>query len=253
MSARDEFYVGYVDRTPSGLARFVRRVVIGMGLASAIAAVLLAGLQRPLPSGVFEFGVVRDFEGVLYERPLPLLRTDGPAGGSAAFLLAGSGKRGIPDVAQGHHGKRVRFRGSLVHRQGSALIEMNEPDSFEVLGEAGFDTSSTSVERLGSAELEGELVDVKCWLGVMRPATGKVHRACAARCLAGGIPPGLLIRDEDETTLVVLAGTGDDPLDFDPQWAGLRVRARGVLELHEDHPVLRTERLHLADARDGSF
>jgi hypothetical protein len=93
----------------------------------------------------------------------------------------------------------------------------------------------------------GELVDTKCWLGVMRPATGKVHRACAARCLAGGVPPGLWIESGNRGTLVVLAGSGDDPLEFDPGWAARRVRARGVLELHEDQPVLRAERLILAD------
>ncbi len=41
---------------------------------------------------------------------------------------------------------------------------------------------------LGVFELNGEIVDGKCYLGVMNPGSGKVHRDCAARCLSGGVP-----------------------------------------------------------------
>ena len=43
--------------------------------------------------------------------------------------------------------------------------------------------------------LAGEIVDSKCFLGVMNPGAGKVHRACAAMCLTGGMPPMLVITD----------------------------------------------------------
>jgi len=115
-----------------------------------------------------------------------------------------------------------------------------------VTGETASNTSPV-VEHLGQVELEGELVDTKCWLGVMRPATGKVHRACAARCLSGGVPPGLLIRNDTGTTLVLLAGSGEDALDLDPEWAARRIRAGGTLELDEGQLVLRVERLRLVD------
>ena len=32
-------------------------------------------------------------------------------------------------------------------------------------------------------------MDSKCYLGVMNPGSGKVHRDCAVRCISGGIPP----------------------------------------------------------------
>jgi hypothetical protein len=53
--------------------------------------------------------------------------------------------------------------------------------------------------------LRGEIVDSKCFLGVMNPAEGAVHRDCARRCLSGGMPPMLLMRDgEHREELVVL-------------------------------------------------
>lgn len=63
--------------------------------------------------------------------------------------------------------------------------------------------------ELGEMTLTGEIVDSKCYLGVMNPGQGKVHRDCAARCISGGIPPAFLVRDaagESQSLLLV----GDD-------------------------------------------
>ena len=38
---------------------------------------------------------------------------------------------------------------------------------------------------------QGEIIDPKCYFGVMKPGKGKIHRSCAARCISGGIPPVL--------------------------------------------------------------
>lgn len=42
--------------------------------------------------------------------------------------------------------------------------------------------------------LRGEIVDPKCFSGAMKPGDGKTHKACAALCLRGGIPPVLVQR-----------------------------------------------------------
>jgi hypothetical protein len=42
--------------------------------------------------------------------------------------------------------------------------------------------------------LRGEIVDSKCYLGVMNPGEFKTHKACAIRCISGGIPPVLVVR-----------------------------------------------------------
>jgi hypothetical protein len=51
--------------------------------------------------------------------------------------------------------------------------------------------------------LSGEIVDSKCYLGVMNPGQGKVHRDCAARCLSGGIPPIFITTDGRQQLLLV--------------------------------------------------
>ena len=53
------------------------------------------------------------------------------------------------------------------------------------------------MEDLGHVTLRGELVDSKCWTGVMNPGEGKGHRACAIRCLSGGIPALFAVPGQD--------------------------------------------------------
>ena len=75
-------------------------------------------------------------------------------------------------------------------------------------GEAGEEATE---EEVGEVVLRGEIVDSKCYLGVMNPGSLKGHRACAIRCISGGIPPVLLVRQEDGTAryfVMVLEGGG---------------------------------------------
>ena len=67
-----------------------------------------------------------------------------------------------------------------------------DPASLTDLGAAG---DASAREALGSVALRGEIVDGKCYLGVMVPGHGKTHRDCAVRCLSGGTPALLAWRD----------------------------------------------------------
>src|SRR6266511_5317835 len=59
-------------------------------------------------------------------------------------------------------------------------------------------------ESLGEHTLVGEIVDSKCYLGVMNPGALTPHRACAIRCISGGIPPVLLVRRSNGPALYFL-------------------------------------------------
>jgi len=243
----DEFYVGYHDQSPPNTARFVRRIVVAAGSLVVALMALVAARQTAADPGFFEFGVARDFDGVLFEKPLPTLRTLTADSALTNYLLVGFGKRGLPDFARGQDGQSVRFKGSLIQKGASVMIEMNDPRSFSVADPSPNAARRPASESLGPVVLTGELVDTKCYFGVMRPAVGKVHRACAVRCLSGGVPPGLLVRGVDGRAVVVLlAGAGASPLRFEVQWAARTVIAEGALENHEGIPVLRTTRLSLA-------
>jgi len=179
-----EFYVGYLP-VPPGLRRFARRIAVALAaVAAGVAAMLVAG-QGPFAASTLEYGVALDFEGVLLMTPYPALL----APGGTPWLLVAPGKHGFTAPA-GLAGHRVRLRGERVYRGPDRMIEVTGG----AMADGG--PADVPVERdLGRVELTGEIVDSKCYFGVMNPGNGKVHRDCAVRCLSGGVPPALLVRD----------------------------------------------------------
>lgn len=246
----DDFYIGYLARSPDRLGRHVRWGVAGTVFVALALIVGVAARQTPAEPGSFEFGIERDFEGVLRVAPLPILRSASASGAVTNYVLVGEGKHGLPAFAQAHDGERVRFRGSLIQKGPSVMVEMNDAKSFTAVGPATASDAPENTVPLGRVVLTGELVDTKCYFGVMRPATGKVHRACAVRCLSGGVPPGLLVRDgRGGGVVVMLTGSGGGPLRLDPQWAARSLRATGDLSLRDGIPVLDTTGLALDPGR----
>ena len=214
--SRPEFYVGYAPVTPRGLALFRRRAVAAFTVAALLIAVLIVLAQQSFVPSVFEFLDYRTFQGVVEELPYPalLVRRPGVAGGDRAFsryLLAIPGKRGAASVAAGLQGKQVRLEGSVIHLDGHTVVEIKE-GTLEVTSTAP-PADALGRTNLGKVTVEGEIVDSKCYLGVMNPGKGKVHKACATRCISGGIPPGLLVRDEaGGESVLILAGSDGRPL-----------------------------------------
>jgi len=160
--------------------------------------------QMPFANSAFEFGKLRSFEGVMAARPFPtlLVARPGEVGQQdkySRYLLVAPGKYGADDLVTSFDGKHVRLQGQLIYR-GGTMVEVT-PGSITVIDP---EPSVQEVPRdLGALSLIGEIVDSKCYLGVMNPGEGKVHRDCAARCLSGGIPPIFVTTDGREQFLLV--------------------------------------------------
>jgi len=190
------FYVGYQRQAPASVARFLRpRIAALFALALLVSALLILGQGR-FADAFFEFGKHRAFQGIVSEYPYPTLLVERP--GEAAdvpysrYLLVVFGKRGAADAVRGLHGRHVRVAGQLIYRDDRTMIEI-DPDSIE---ETSLESTLAAPQRVGDYTLRGEIVDSKCYLGVMKPGAGKPHRACAIRCISGGIPPVFVVRDD---------------------------------------------------------
>ena len=81
------------------------------------------------------------------------------------------------------------------------------PGSMHEIATARY-TDPAKSNDLGPVTLRGEIVDSKCYLGVMNPGNGKVHRDCAVRCISGGAPPAFVARDaEGDSRVLLLVGS----------------------------------------------
>jgi hypothetical protein len=227
----DEFYIGYLPKAPAATARYVRRVVAALAAGLMAAGLALAVLLPYLGEGVFEFGRVRDFHGVM--------RCDAATGPRLTdeevdYLLVGPGKNGAIEMC-GAAGQTVRLAGTLITRDGRRLIETAGPArvlanglvSAALAGEVK-DSGEPSVS-LGTMTLTGEIVDPKCYFGVMNPGEGRAHRACAILCLRGGITPVFVVRDRAGATahLLITGPSGESITEALLRWVGEGVAGQG--------------------------
>jgi len=199
-----EFYVGYLDRAPRGIASRMRVTVGSLLALTGALAWMLVLCQGRFDASRFEYGVVREYRGVVVERPFPVLLlprpgTIGPAREFSQVLLVSVGKHSAAEQVAGFDGTTVRIAGSLIYRDGQTILQV-EPGSIaapDVVDPGVARPTRLPETELGTRSLAGEIVDAKCWYGVMKPGRSKPHRDCAARCISGGIPPVLLVRGPD--------------------------------------------------------
>ena len=195
-----EFYVGYLEKAPPGLARHMQRSVVRVLIIAVVLCALLVLGQHPLGTSTFEFGTYREFQGIIRENPYPMLevarpgRGDLPSGYSRYHLVL-TGKHGAGPEVAGHDGKLAKLQGSLIYRDDQTMIELVK-GTVELMNQRAGLRPEIS-ESLGTFVLQGEIVDSKCYLGVMNPAERKPHKSCAIRCISGGIPPILLVRSDE--------------------------------------------------------
>ncbi len=185
-----DFYIGYLPHAAPTLARRIRRLLLVLvGVASAIATALVTS-QHQFAVASFEYAQPRTFRGVLEVAPVPLLRVrrPGAVASESRYPLVGAGKHGVEGLNL-LDGREVELRAMLIFRDGATLLEVL-PNS--VRARSSRLEGRAPVADLGVQTLTGEIVDTKCYAGVMNPGQGKVHRDCAARCISGGIPPALL-------------------------------------------------------------
>jgi len=206
----DEFYIGWQDKSPPGVGKTVRRAVLLLLALAVLVPLMLAGAQRLIGRSVFEWGNRKMFSGILQITPYPhlLVRRPGQAGEQAKFstyYLVAPWKFGLDrEKLAPFAGEAVQLEGTLIYRGDQTMIEV-QPDSVRKnSGTNAAVTAAFPVEPLGRQTLTGEIVDSKCFLGVMNPGQLTPHRACAIRCISGGIPPVLLVRQQNGPPLYFL-------------------------------------------------
>lgn len=239
------FFVGYQP-----VSHDIRKKLAVAGaitvLGGAGLAALLALQQQPFDPGTFEFGETREFEGWFRSVPVPALRVPRPGqtqteSSFSRLPLVDVGKFGAPEELRLLDGRPLSLAGSLIFNAHLTMLELS-PASWRVRPEPG-PPPPEMVKSLGEMELVGEIVDSKCYLGVMKPGRSKTHRGCAVRCISGGIPPLLLVEDnEGNKRHFFLVSPDLRPINqaildrvAEP------VRVRGEAWLYDDLPVLTTD------------
>jgi len=231
----DDFYVGYLPDTPTSTRKLLFRSVIFLTIGFALAGGILFAGQQGFSNSVFEFGELTEISGVVHLQPVPHLslkpKPEQSNLGDRVVLLVGFGKFGAKgDLLAASErlntpidGQEVTLRGTLIYRDGKTLLELTENDEAILSISSEARPQKPTLTELGPTGLTGEILDAKCYFGVMKPGSGKPHRSCAIRCISGGVPPVIVVDnptsfDQHKEYIILVGPNGeiinDRVLDF---------------------------------------
>ncbi|HSR66480.1 MAG TPA: hypothetical protein VLU25_00935 [Acidobacteriota bacterium] len=236
--ADKEFYIGFQEKAPPGIASFLRTRVALLLLIAVLLGAGLAMMQSPFAASFFDFGNLQTWKGRLAEAPVPSIVVAGEDGKETNVPLVHPGKFGAEETVSGRDGQAVELRATLIQRGLTWMLEA-VPGSVRP---AALDAALPlpHPQPLGEWALVGEIVDSKCYLGVMNPGRGKVHKSCAINCIRGGIPPLLRIGSGDRQLLLLLLDSQGQPVNqaiLDR--IGVPVRVNGEVERHGNWLVIK--------------
>ncbi len=238
----DDFYIGWQQKAPARTVKIVRTFIFALFAALVVASAALAFSQKLIGRSVFEWGKINEFSGVLNASPVPHLVVSN-ASTNRSYYLVRQWKFGFdPKLAEQFDGRMVKLRGALIYRDDQAMIEV-ERGSLSLVQGGGIPATNASEVIIGERTFAGEIVDSKCFLGVMNPGQLKPHRACAVRCISGGVPPVLLVRESNGTArYLLLVSREGKPVNRDVlEIIAEPVRITGELVRKNDMLVLRSD------------
>jgi len=228
-SLDEDFFIGWAADVPLSLSQFLKRSVMIISAVTVVMALTLPNLSEELKGSEFTFGNIQEYEGTFHMLPVPRLTIE-----HEDHLLIDFGKfsasRSIKEYEQLHNVQLdqtiLRIEGSPISYNGRNLIELSNQLASILEHKSSSSNSNFEKIELGSISLKGEVLDAKCFFGVMNPGDGPVHKFCAALCIEGGIPAVIYDETIDEYYII----KGENGLDINEQLvplAGEIVRLSG--------------------------
>lgn len=247
MGNNEDFYIGWLDRMPKSNRKAIRNLLICLFLLTPFFTLTMVVFQKPFNNYHFELGHQREFRGIYQAKPVPMLEVSSPFG-NKNLLLVGYGKFGAGGIISSAEqkfgqldGKTITFKGTLISGD-KELLELTDKVNSIIAVSDSLSLSSAMVSSEKEVTLVGEILDPKCYFGVMKPGEGKIHRSCAIRCISGGIPPVLRVLSNSDSAYysyyIVLGKDGQAINKSILPFVGESVRLRGTVTQHLDWFVL---------------
>jgi len=214
---------------PGSFVKHSRKVIVVLFLLAMAVGAIVALSQKQFSTAVFEYGQLTEVKGIYLQHPVPSIKvtTQKDPFGRSIYLtmpLVGYGKFGaegtIAEIEKEKHTsldkKEVVVKGTLLYSDGKTLLQIDKHDGpfisiSNVIAPAAIQPTETD---LGKIKLRGEILDPKCYFGVMKPGHGKPHRDCAIRCLLGGMSPVFYTKNETgASTYYLIVGPNGEKIN----------------------------------------
>ncbi|MEO1652744.1 MAG: hypothetical protein AAFU64_04290 [Bacteroidota bacterium] len=265
---KEEFYIGWQGKAPRSFSRQSKSFVFLMILLVIGVASAYVLNQKGFNNSTTELGSVSEVKGVLYRYPVPMLKVKTGENAFQNLLLCGFGKDDALATLDALEAKvdnleayEVTLKTSLFYYDGHTILEVpfskNNMAAYQKLENP---LPKRTVEKIGEVSLKGQIVDSKCYLGVMKPGYGKIHRSCGVRCISGGIPALLVTNNgKGAQDYFILVGPDGEMINqkiLDK--VGFGVKVKGQLEKVDEWYVLKVDpkkdiQDHYLSARDALY
>lgn len=206
-----DLFIGWA-KAPAADRRFLV-AALPLALAGAAGAGwALATAQEDPGAGAWRIGETARLTGALVAAPYPLLRVADAAApfGVRSHLIVARGKCASALRLPDGDGRLYTIVGAPIERGSRRMIEVPLALDRWLFPADGAIPPPPIVEPLGRLRLAGEILDSKCFFGVMRPGRGRTHKACASLCIRGGVPPAFWApgRRGEEAVLLLTDAAG---------------------------------------------
>ncbi len=241
---KDDFYIGWSDQNSNEFKRWKKRIFWSLVAGIGVLLIGFTLLEDPFIESRFEYGTLTTLEGDLVDYPVLGLRTE-IDGEKKTVPLVGFGKAGPENSFIGRDiksltTKKITLQGTLIRYRDKVWMELTEgPNSILDIHEG--ETDPFQIRKMGEVNISGEIVDPKCFFGVMNPAFKKIHRSCAIRCLSGGIPPVLAVRENGKFIDYYFLIHENGSIPELAHNAGIPVIVNGFLEEVNDWKVIKIQ------------
>lgn len=249
----EAFYIGWQPKAPASFAKHVKKVLLFLFPVALLVGYLLSASQKKFSTANFEFGKLTEVKGIYFNEPVPLLKIIDGKGGYITVPLVGYGKHGAETALLDYekannislNKKELTLKGTLLYSDGKTLMQIDKNDnpiiSINNNRADNLKSLTPSVGKdLGLVSIRGEIVDPKCFFGVMKPGEGKVHKDCAIRCILGGIPPVLKVRNEkgENNYYLIVGPNGEKMNEAVKDFVAEPVEIKAGAVLHDDWIIL---------------
>ncbi len=212
-----DFFIGWLGIIPNSYQSTLRFFVPSLFVLSIIFIVVISNSTNKIRFSSYDYYKTLSFEGELLLKPFPMLRVlemdKNRTPKLVLYPLVNEGKFGADESVQAFltqypNEQRVfvQLQAKIIERDRQVAMElMNTKDNIKKI------KYSTSIPALvlGQAKdtiLKGQIIDPKCYLGVMNPGEGKPHRSCAINCIKGGIMPAFVTENDKKIKYYILIG-----------------------------------------------
>ena len=232
--SQKEFFIGWDANRAKSTVGTIRNYTLMIAIILVVVSGGIAALQSTIGTAFFDFGNKKEFKGLFLSDPYPMLISETPIKGNSTILLVNEWKFGLDqEMAKSFHLKPVTIKGTLIHDDHQAMIEVVKEGIKIDNGEWQSNNFTNQAETIGLKTISGEIVDSKCWLGVMNPGSRKTHRACAILCIKGGIPPIMVTKPSDDNPsgyFLLVAPDGKPINDQVLDYVGLPAQVEGQVD-----------------------